>query len=58
MQLGIDFGGTNLKVGVFSDDGEGTIEIFPKFKKGLKDLEGFSHIIIIYHFHKSSHSWE
>lgn len=37
----------------FSDDGEGTIEIFPRFKKGLKDLEGFSHIILIYHFHKS-----
>ena len=30
MRLGIDFGGTNLKVGVFSDDGE---EIF--FKEGL-----------------------
>ena len=37
----------------FSDDGEGTVEIFPKFKKGLKDLDGFSHIILIYHFHES-----
>ena len=37
----------------FSDDGEGTVEIFPKYKKGLKDLEGFSHIILIYHFHQS-----
>lgn len=37
----------------FSKDGEGTIEISPKFKEGLKDLEGFSHIILIYHFHKS-----
>ena len=35
------------------DDGEGTVEIFPKFKKGLKDLDGFSHIILIYHFHES-----
>ena len=37
---------------VFSKDGEGTVEIFPEFKQGLKDLDGFSHIILIYHFHK------
>lgn len=30
---------------------EGMIEIFPKYAKGLKDIEGFSHIILIYHFH-------
>ena len=30
----------------------GTIEIFPEFVKGLKDLEGFSHIILLYHFHR------
>jgi len=30
---------------------EGTIEIFPEYVEGLKDLEGFSHIILIYHFH-------
>ena len=38
---------------VFSKAGEGTVEIFPEFKQGLKDLDGFSHIILIYHFHKS-----
>lgn len=32
-------------------DIEGTIEIFPEFADGLKDLEGFSHIILISHFH-------
>jgi len=37
----------------FSKEGEGTVEIFPKFRNGLKDLEGFSHIILLYHFHKS-----
>ena len=37
----------------FSKDGKGTVEIFPQFKRGLKDLKGFSHIILIYHFHKS-----
>ena len=31
----------------------GTVEIFPEYQPGLKDLEGFSHIILIYHFHQS-----
>lgn len=31
----------------------GTINIFPEFADGLKDIEGFSHLIIIYHFHLS-----
>ncbi len=30
---------------------EGKIEIFREYVEGLKDLEGFSHIILIYHFH-------
>ena len=29
----------------------GTVEVFPQYAEGLKDLEGFSHIILIYHFH-------
>jgi tRNA-Thr(GGU) m(6)t(6)A37 methyltransferase TsaA len=29
----------------------GSIEIFPQYAEGLKDLEGFSHIILIVHFH-------
>ena len=32
-------------------DVEGTVEIFPDYAPGLVDLEGFSHIILIYHFH-------
>jgi tRNA (adenine37-N6)-methyltransferase len=28
-----------------------TIEIYPDFAAGLKDLEGFSHIILLYHLH-------
>ena len=32
---------------------KGTIEIKKKYSEGLKDLDGFSHIILIYHFHKS-----
>ncbi len=32
--------------------GSGIIEIFSEFVDGLKDLEGFSHIYLFYHFHK------
>ena len=31
----------------------GTIEINEDYIEGLKDLEGFSHVILIYHFHLS-----
>jgi tRNA-Thr(GGU) m(6)t(6)A37 methyltransferase TsaA len=30
---------------------EGTIEIYPQYAEGLTDLEGFSHIILLYHLH-------
>ena len=30
-----------------------TIEIFPEYRDGLSDLDGFSHIILLYHLHKS-----
>jgi tRNA-Thr(GGU) m(6)t(6)A37 methyltransferase TsaA len=31
---------------------QGTVEVWPEFTAGLKDLEGFSHIILLYHFHQ------
>lgn len=31
----------------------GTVDVFAEYTEGLKDLEGFSHIILIYHFHLS-----
>lgn len=31
----------------------GWIEVFAEFQSGLKDLEGFSHIILLYEFHCS-----
>jgi tRNA-Thr(GGU) m(6)t(6)A37 methyltransferase TsaA len=31
----------------------GTVEVFAEYACGLKDLDGFSHIILLYHFHKS-----
>jgi tRNA-Thr(GGU) m(6)t(6)A37 methyltransferase TsaA len=30
---------------------KGTVEVFAEYCAGLKDLEGFSHIILVYHFH-------
>jgi tRNA-Thr(GGU) m(6)t(6)A37 methyltransferase TsaA len=32
----------------------GTVEVYPDYAAGLKDLNGFSHIILIYHFHLSN----
>jgi tRNA-Thr(GGU) m(6)t(6)A37 methyltransferase TsaA len=31
----------------------GIVEIFPEYAEGLKDIEGFSHVILLYHFHLS-----
>jgi len=39
--------------GTFDKNITATIKIFPEYKKGLKDIEGFSHLILIYYFHKS-----
>ena len=30
----------------------GTVEVFEEYHAGLKDLDGFSHIILLYHFHR------
>ena len=29
----------------------GTVEVFPEYAAGLEDLEDFSHVILLYHFH-------
>ena len=31
----------------------GRVDIFPEYREGLKDLEGFSHIQLLYHFHQT-----
>jgi len=33
---------------------KGTVELFPAFAEGIKDLDGFSHVILLYHFHRAS----
>jgi tRNA-Thr(GGU) m(6)t(6)A37 methyltransferase TsaA len=30
----------------------GTVELLPEFSAGLADLEGFTHLILLYHFHR------
>jgi tRNA-Thr(GGU) m(6)t(6)A37 methyltransferase TsaA len=35
-------------------DANGSVEIFSEFEEGLQDLEGFSHIFLLYVLHKSS----
>ena len=32
----------------------GTLEIDPEFEAGLKDLEGFSHVLVVCHLHRVS----
>ncbi len=32
----------------------GTVEVFPEYAAGLKDIEGFSRIFLIYYFHRCS----
>lgn len=38
--------------GIYSKS-KGAVEVFTEYAAGLKDLEGFSHIILIYHFHRA-----
>ena len=35
---------------------DGSVEVFPQYAEGLKDIEGFSHIMLLYHFHLSKGS--
>jgi tRNA-Thr(GGU) m(6)t(6)A37 methyltransferase TsaA len=32
----------------------GRVEVYPEFAEGLQDLEGFSHIFLLYAFHQSN----
>jgi tRNA-Thr(GGU) m(6)t(6)A37 methyltransferase TsaA len=31
----------------------GTVEVFPEFADGLADLDGFSHVVLLFHLHRS-----
>jgi tRNA-Thr(GGU) m(6)t(6)A37 methyltransferase TsaA len=32
---------------------QGEVEVFPEYAQGLKDLDGFSHLVLLYHFHRA-----
>ena len=34
-----------------AEGARGVVEVYPEYAEGLKDLEGFSHVILLYHFH-------
>jgi tRNA-Thr(GGU) m(6)t(6)A37 methyltransferase TsaA len=44
--------GTPIQVRAAADC-PGEVEVYPAFAGGLRDLDGFSHIMLIYHFHLS-----
>jgi len=31
---------------------EGVVDVLPEYSEGLKDLEGFSHVYVLYHLHE------
>lgn len=39
--------------GIFDPESKGRAEIFEQYEPGLKDIEGFSHLILLYVFHRS-----
>ena len=39
--------------GKFEEGVLGAAEVFPEYRKGLKDVEGFSHVYLIYHFDRA-----
>ncbi len=38
----------------YADGCKGRVEIFSEFAEGLRDIEGFSHVYLLYHFHRSA----
>ena len=36
-----------------AEEAAGTVVVDPRYEEGLKDLDGFSHVILLYHFHLS-----
>jgi tRNA-Thr(GGU) m(6)t(6)A37 methyltransferase TsaA len=37
----------------YAKDIEGRIEIYPQYEEGLTDVEGFSHIVVLFHLHRA-----
>lgn len=41
--------------GIFRPEMTGWVELYPGYEKGLKDIEGFSHIFLIYNFDRAGY---
>jgi tRNA-Thr(GGU) m(6)t(6)A37 methyltransferase TsaA len=41
--------------GMLAPESKGAVEVFPEFGEGLKDIETFTHIILLYHLDQA---WE
>jgi tRNA-Thr(GGU) m(6)t(6)A37 methyltransferase TsaA len=39
--------------GCFAPNNKGFIELYRKYTEGLQDIQGFSHLILLYYFHKA-----
>ena len=39
--------------GTFRPGGQGRVEVFPEYVEGLKDVEGFSHLLLLYAFDRA-----
>lgn len=39
--------------GCFAPNSKGYIDLYPEYLDGLKNVEGFSHLILLYHFHQA-----
>jgi tRNA (adenine37-N6)-methyltransferase len=39
--------------GCFAPESKGFIELYPEYVAGLQNIEEFSHLILIYHFHQA-----
>lgn len=37
----------------YAPDAPGTVEVWPQYAEGLRDLQGYSHIYLLYHFHRA-----
>lgn len=38
---------------VYATGCAGRVDVFPEFAEGLEDLDGFSHVYLVYHFHRA-----
>lgn len=40
--------------GAFHPEHEGTVEVFPEFAEGLADIDGFTHLVLLYEFDRAA----